>query len=55
MKVPPYHTVTPEEDEPNHRDVYHDLNDCPDGSRIKPRNIRAGTGGRLKCDFCKGH
>jgi hypothetical protein len=35
IKVNPYHTITPEKDEPGHRDVYHDLNNCPDGQRIK--------------------
>lgn len=55
MKVNPYHTVTPEKDEPGHRDVYHDLNDCPDGLRIKPENRRSGSVGRDKCDYCKTH
>lgn len=55
MKIAAYHTVTPERDEPVHRDVYHDLSDCPDGMRIKPANRRAGTEGRPKCDYCRAH
>ena len=55
MKVNPYHTVTPEKDEPGHRDVYHDLSECPDGRRILPANRRSGMGGRNKCDWCKSH
>jgi len=55
MKVNPYHTITPESTDPGHRDVYHDENTCPDGSRIKAENRRSGTDGRPKCDWCKGH
>ena len=55
MKVKPYHTMTPEKDEPGHRDVYHNRSECPDGRRIKPENRRAGKGGRPKCDWCKDH
>ena len=55
MRIAPYHTATPEKDEPNHRDVYHDLSDCPDGVRVKPQNRRSGDGGRPKCDYCKTH
>ena len=55
MKVSPYHTVTPEKEEPGHRDVYHDLSDCPDGLRIKITNRRAGMAGRPKYDYCKSH
>lgn len=53
MKVNPFHTTTPEEG-PGHRDVYHDNNECSDGKRIKPENRVSGTGGRPKCDECKG-
>jgi hypothetical protein len=55
MRVQPYHTVTPEKEDPGHRDVYHDLNDCPDGLRILPANQRVGMAGRPKCDYCKAH
>ena len=50
MKVQPYHTVTPEKDDPGHRDVYHDLSGCPDGLRIKISNRRPGTAGRPGLD-----
>lgn len=52
-KVNPYHTRTPEGQEPGHRDVYHDHNNCSDGRRILPQNRVSGTGGRPKCDECK--
>ncbi len=52
-KVPPYHTTTPEGDEPGHRDVYHDDLACPDGRRIIAPV--SGTGGRPKCDWCSTH
>ncbi len=55
MKIAAFHTVTPERGEPGHRDVYHDVSDCPDGMRIKPANRRAGTGGRPKCEYCRDH
>lgn len=55
MKVAPYHTATPEKEDPGHRDVYHDLSDCPDGLRIKVANRSAGMAGRPKCDYCKAH
>jgi hypothetical protein len=51
-KVAPYHTITPEQDEPGHRNVYHDHDDCPDGRRIKAENKRSGTAGRPGCDAC---
>jgi hypothetical protein len=53
MRINKYHTVTPEKDEPNHRAVYHDLGECPDGMRIKPENRRTGNAGRPKCDYGK--
>jgi hypothetical protein len=53
-KVDPYHTTTPEGDDPGHRDVYHDHDNCSDGKRILPQNKVSGTGGRPKCDECKG-
>jgi hypothetical protein len=55
MKVQPYHTATPEKDDPGHRDVYHDLSDRSDGLRIKISNRRAGMAGSPKCDYCKVH
>jgi hypothetical protein len=52
MKVNPFHTTTPEEEE-GHRDVYHDQSDCHYGKSIKPEHRVAGTGGRPKCDRCE--
>lgn len=52
MKIAPFHTVTPEEED-GHRDVYHDNSDCHYGRAIKPENRVPGTGGRPKCDRCK--
>ncbi len=37
MKVAPYHTNSTEYP-PEHRNVYHDHDDCPDGKRIKPQH-----------------
>lgn len=51
-KVNPYHTTTPEGGEPGRRDVYHDHDDCSDGSRILPQNRVSGDGGRPRCDEC---
>jgi hypothetical protein len=51
-KVYPYHTITPEQGEPGHRNVYHDHDDCPDGKRIEPQNRRSGTDNRPRCDAC---
>lgn len=36
-KVSPYHTNSPEYP-PQHREVHHDHDDCPDGRRIKPQH-----------------
>jgi hypothetical protein len=51
MKVLPYHTDSPE-DPPEHRNVYHDHNDCPDGKRILPKNRKSGTANRPRCKAC---
>jgi hypothetical protein len=50
-KVLPYHTDSPEEP-PEHRNVYHDHDDCPDGKRILPKNRQNGTGARPRCKAC---
>ena len=47
MKVPAYHTTNPE-----HRNVYHDHDDCKDGKRILAADKVAGTGGRPRCQEC---
>jgi hypothetical protein len=51
-KVDPYHTINPESQNPGHRDVYHDHDDCPQGRRILPQDRRPGTGNRPRCDDC---
>ena len=43
-KVAPYHTDSPEYP-PEHRNVYHDHDDCKDGKKILPRHRLNGTGG----------
>jgi hypothetical protein len=50
-KVPPYHTNSVEYP-PEHRNVYHDHDDCPDGKRILPRHRESGTGGKPRCKEC---
>jgi len=44
-KVEPYHTITPEQDDPGHRNVYPTYSDCPDDSRIRPETKRSGKAG----------
>jgi hypothetical protein len=51
MKVSPYHTNSPEYP-PQHRQVYHTLDNCPDGKRIKPQHRESGTGGKQLCKEC---
>jgi hypothetical protein len=50
-KVAPYHTTT-EEYPPDHRNVYHDRDDCPDGKRIKAAHKKAGTNNKPRCKEC---
>jgi hypothetical protein len=50
-KVYPYHTKSLE-DASEHRNVYHDHDNCPDGKRIKQRNKEPGTAGRPRCKEC---
>jgi hypothetical protein len=49
--VDPYHTSV--EESGDERSVFHDRNDCPAGSRIKPENRVSGTAGRSKCKDCQ--
>ncbi len=49
--VSAYHTNTPEYP-PQHREVYHDKDTCPDGKRIKPEHRESGTGGKKHCLEC---
>jgi hypothetical protein len=48
-KVRPYHTNSVEYE---HRNVYHDHDDCPDGKRIKPQHLEQGTDNRPRCKEC---
>jgi len=50
-KVPPFHTNSPEYP-PEHRNVYHNDSDCPDGKRIQQRHRISGTGNRPLCKEC---
>jgi len=50
-KVYPYHTKS-EEEGPEHRNVYHDHDNCPDGKRIKAKNRESGKDGRPRCKEC---
>lgn len=52
MKVNPFHTDSPEYP-PEHREVHHDNDACPDGKRIKPWHRELGTGGHPLCKECK--
>jgi hypothetical protein len=52
-KVAPYHTNSLEEP-PEHRQVYHDHDNCHDGSRIMARHKEQGTGGKPRCKVCIG-
>jgi hypothetical protein len=50
-KVHPYHT-TNKESPPEHRNVYHDHDDCKYGKQILPKDKASGTDNRKKCDEC---
>ena len=45
--VPTYHSALNSD-----RKVYHDSSLCTEGSNIEPKNRRAGTGGRPRCERC---
>ena len=51
MKVLPYHTSSMEY-LPEHRNVHHDHNTCPEGLRILPRHRLSGTGNKPRCKVC---
>ena len=51
MKVPSYHTITPE-DAP-YGPVYHDDDECIYGKKIKPENKKPGDAGRKHCEECR--
>jgi hypothetical protein len=46
-----YHTNSPEYP-PQHREVYHDHENCPDGKRIKREHRVSGMGGKKRCKEC---
>ena len=50
-KVAAYHTNSPEYP-PEHREVYHDHDDCFEGKKIKPEHREPGTGGKQRCKVC---
>jgi hypothetical protein len=50
-KVSSYHTNSTEYP-PEHRNVYHDHDDCPDDKRILPKHREAGTGSKPRCKEC---
>lgn len=48
---PAYHTNS-QEYPPEHRNVYHNNNDCPSGKQIQQRHRESGTGGKPLCERC---
>jgi len=50
-KISPYHTNSTEYP-PEHRNVHHDHDDCPDGKRILPQHRVSGTGEKPRCKEC---
>lgn len=50
-KDPPYHTDSLEEP-PEHRQVYHDHNDCSEGKKIQQKHRKDGDGGKERCKVC---
>lgn len=49
--VAAYHTNSLEYP-PQHRNVYHDKDTCPDGRRIQARHRLSGTGNKPLCKEC---
>jgi hypothetical protein len=50
-KVASYHTNSLEYP-PEHRNVYHDHDDCFEGRQIKPPHRQNATGGKRRCKEC---
>jgi hypothetical protein len=46
-----YHTDSVEYP-PEHRNVYHNTNDCRNGKQIQQRHRVTGTGGKPLCKHC---
>jgi hypothetical protein len=51
MKVALYHTTSMEY-MPEHRNVHHDHDNCPNGKRILLRHRVSGTGNKPRCKVC---
>ena len=51
-KVSSYYTNSPEYP-PQHRQVHHDHDNCPDGRKIQPKHRRTGMGGKPPCKECQ--
>lgn len=50
-KVASFHTNELEYP-PEHRNVYHDHDDCFEGKKIKPQHRVSGTGSKPRCKEC---
>jgi hypothetical protein len=50
-KVGPYNTDSLEYP-PEHRNVYHDHDNCPEGNKILLKHRESGTGGKERCKDC---
>jgi hypothetical protein len=50
-KIAPFHTNSPEYP-PEHRNVHHNDDACPNGRRIKPEHRIPGSGDRPLCKEC---
>jgi len=50
-KVNAFHTNSPEA-QPEHREVYHDRDDCYEGKKILQKHKESGTGGKKRCKEC---
>jgi len=46
-----YHTNS-KEYPPEHREVHHNNEQCPEGKKIKPEHRESGTGGKPLCKKC---
>ena len=46
-----YHTDS-EEYPPEHREVFHDHENCPEGERILAKHRKPGDGGKKRCKKC---
>jgi hypothetical protein len=50
----PYHTSTDEESY-HQRNVHHNRSICPEGKKIKEKNIEYGGTNKALCDWCKAN